>query len=580
MHRILKFIKNAFVRKWLFTLLTYAMVLFSGFMLYTHYNYTKAMQIEYTSYSELQTERISEALDDNFGSISHIASLLSINDMIRIYLFNDKADELFPEIYNQIHSQLVAYEKSCTAVDSIYLFPACGDELFLSSQPTPTLLTKESDASALSAVELLQESIFIPRKKDSRYPYLMTLCLPLSRAEMQAMIAINIDIAQIATLVDEKQDSLQHIYIVSDEGTLLYRQGQQNIPEALDTVPELIHFDSSKKFFSNYIAEDQPYIYVQQHSKKYNWYYITVTKPQSYIGKGYDLFSSLLTLVPWILVLAVLIVIWIVWLITNPVRTISDFLDNPLAELPETISEPETQKIIHHLMMYIQTNNSLSKELDKQLELQNKATYYALQSQISPHFLFNTLNLIRNIELEALGFDHKAPEMTLTLSRLLQYALGASHFASLKTEFHYTELYLKILNQRYKEKLHFTLQIDAASTDVIVPKLILQPIIENAVFHGCSHQLDMHNTILVEATADNDYCHITIRDNGVGMSYEKLQALQDNLKNVKSIPTDSIGLQNVALRMHLTYGGNSTIHINSILGVGTDIRLAIPITKK
>ncbi len=580
MNKILKFIKNAFVRKWFFTLLTFVLVLFSGFVLYTHYNSIKALQIEYTSYSELQTERITAALDDDFGSVNRITSLLSINNMIRIYLFNDNAEELFPGMYNQIHSQLVTYVESFPAVDSIYLFPAYGNEVFLSSHQTPTLLIKESDAGTLSAVELPQEAIFVPRKKDARYPYLMTLCLPLFSTGKQALIAINIDTAQIATLVDEKQDSFQHIYIVSDEGNLLYRQDQRDIPEALDTVPELIHFDSSKDFFSKYIADDEPYIYVQQHSKEYDWYYITVTTPQSYIGKGYDLFSSLLTLVPWILVSAVLIVIWMVWLITHPVRTITDFLDNPLAELPETISEPETQKIIRQLMMYIQTNDTLSKELDKQLEQQNKATYHALQSQINPHFLFNTLNLIRNMEVETLGFDHKAPEMTLTLSRLLQYALDASHLTSLKTEFYYTELYLKILNQRYKEKLHFTLQSDAASGDVMVPKLILQPLIENAVFHGCSPQLDKHNTILVQATTDSDYCHITIRDNGVGMSHEKLQALQDKLKDLKSIPTDSIGLQNVAVRMHLTYGDAFTIHIDSTPGEGTYISLAIPITKK
>ena len=578
MHRIIKFIKNAFVRKWFFTLLAFVMVLFTGFMLYTHYNATKALQLEYTSYSELQTERISAALDDDFVSFSRITSLLSINNMIQIYLFNDNAERLFPDIYSQIYSQLVSYQEGFPAVNSIYLFPSYGSEVFTSSSQNPQMIKSQSDAESLSAWEMPEGNTFIPRKKDNRYPYLMTLCVPLYKSGQQALIAVNIDTAQISTLADGQNTSFQNIYIISDDGDLLYRNGQQDIPEALETVPELIHFDSSKEFYSKYVTGDEPYIYVQQHSGQYDWYYITVTTPQSYIGKGYDFSASLFSLFPWLLVLALLIVIWMVWLITHPVRTIMDFLDNPLTEQPEKISEPETQKIIRHLMKYIQTNHALSKELDKQLEQQNKATYHALQSQINPHFLFNTLNLIRNMEVETLGFDHKAPEMTLTLSRLLQYALDSTNLVTLKTEFYYTELYLKILNQRYKEKLHFTLQSEGASADIMVPKLILQPLIENAVFHGCSPQLDKHNTILVKAETTNNYCNITIQDNGIGMSHEKLEALRNKLKDLKSIPSDSIGLQNVAVRMHLTYGDAFTIHIDSKTGEGTSIMLSIPIT--
>lgn len=210
------------------------------------------------------------------------------------------------------------------------------------------------------------------------------------------------------------------------------------------------------------------------------------------------------------------------------------------------------------------------------MELQNKATFVALQTQINPHFLFNTLNIIRNMEIESLGYDHEAPELTLTLSRLLQYALSSSELVSLNKEFYYTDLYLKILNQRYKNKLHFVVKKDENASEVLVPKLTLQPLIENAIFHGCSPQLEDHNQILVDARVLEGRCIIRIQDNGVGISADALESLRQKLVDRKSIPSNSIGVQNVALRMYLTYGEDFNIDIDSTPGEGTCVTLSFP----
>lgn len=391
------------------------------------------------------------------------------------------------------------------------------------------------------------------------------------------MVIANINIQKISVLSNARSDSLQKIYIVSDEGELLYRHDQDSMPESITLVPQLSLFDHSADFFSTYVKEDTPYIYVQQHSSRYPWYYITVTTPQSYIGKSYDFFASLPVFLPWLVILSFIIILFLTILITHPIRTISEFLDNPLTELPIKISEPETKKIIRHFINYIQTNHALSEELEKQLERQNKATYVALQTQINPHFLFNTLNIIRSMEIETLGYDHKAPEMTLLLSRLLQYALNSANLVSLQTEYYYTEIYLQILNQRYKEQLHFQIEKIEEVSNILVPKLILQPLIENAVFHGCSPKLDTHNSVLVSTVLQEGFCVITVKDNGVGIPPKDLEVLREKLSNVQNIPDNSIGLQNVVYRLYLTYGERFSFCIDSRQNESTCITLSFPV---
>lgn len=285
-NNIKEFIKNSFVRKWFFMLLSFVTILFLLFMIYTRINSTKAMQLEYTSYSELQTERIAEQLDENFRSYSRVTALLSIDSTILIYLFNEGADSLFTDIHGQISNQLSSYTEGFSAIDSIYLFPASGKNFFRSGGQVPNSYTNLNDKTCLSIQEAPEALTLMPRKKNGRYPYLMTIYLPLYELEEKSLIVVNINLSEITILKDSSTDSMQQIYIVSDEGEILYRSGQRDIPEDIELVPALKHFDSNRNFYSQYIGGNNPYIYVQQHSAKYPWSYITITTPQSYMGKS------------------------------------------------------------------------------------------------------------------------------------------------------------------------------------------------------------------------------------------------------------------------------------------------------
>ena len=227
-------------------------------------------------------------------------------------------------------------------------------------------------------------------------------------------------------------------------------------------------------------------------------------------------------------------------------------------------------------MAYIQKSQSLSQELQKQLKLLNDAKFLALQSQINPHFLFNTLNMIHMTEIDSLGYEHEVPQITLSLSKLLQYALESTDLVSLSTEFYYAQLFVDILSKRYQDRIQFKLTLRPEAEEVLVPKLIIQPLIENAVFHGLSGRCDGESCVKVTAVIKQGQCLLTVEDNGIGMSEEKLKELREKIADTENTSTHSIGLHNVNLRMYLLYGDAFHLAICSAPMEGTIIQLDFP----
>ena len=190
----------------------------------------------------------------------------------------------------------------------------------------------------------------------------------------------------------------------------------------------------------------------------------------------------------------------------------------------------------------------------------------------------NTLNMIHIQESEALGYEHRIPRLTLNLSRLLRYAIESTDLVPLETELEFTRMYMDILKERYDSNLHVIYDIANEILHTQVPKLFIQPIAENAVFHGLAENMDENSTITISCHLDGESCVVSVRDNGVGMSQEILQQLKAELK--ENIPLkNSIGIKNVVTRMNLLYGDAFEIEIDSLEGEGSVFTLRFPAGK-
>lgn len=214
-------------------------------------------------------------------------------------------------------------------------------------------------------------------------------------------------------------------------------------------------------------------------------------------------------------------------------------------------------------------------------EIQRKnAELNALQMQIDPHFLYNTLESIRTRALEE-GAEDTA-EMIVLLGELFRWNMRTKDkFITLEIELEYIETYLKLQKYRYDDKLEVEIKVEEKCLDDIVPKLILQPLIENVIIHAFREYMEKGIIGITVKEKNSERLEITVFDNGVGINEKKLYEMNERLRRgTGQDDFNSIGLQNVQARIKLLYGDAYGLKINSIDGMGTAVKVILPIIKE
>lgn len=214
-------------------------------------------------------------------------------------------------------------------------------------------------------------------------------------------------------------------------------------------------------------------------------------------------------------------------------------------------------------------------------EIQRKnAELNALQTQIDPHFLYNTLDSIRTKALTEHAGD--TAEMIVLLGDLFRWnSRTKEKFILLEMELEYIETYLKLQKYRYDGQMEVDIHVEDACLDDIVPKLILQPLIENVIKHAFVERTGKGIIGITVKEKQNTRLEITVFDNGIGIKEEKLHEMNEQLnQQINQDDFNSIGLQNVQARIRLLYGDSYGLKINSIDGMGTAVKLTLPVLKE
>jgi len=235
------------------------------------------------------------------------------------------------------------------------------------------------------------------------------------------------------------------------------------------------------------------------------------------------------------------------------------------------------EKMVNRLKDKVEIERKLREDELKIGEMSrslNEAQFLSLQSQINPHFLFNTLNTISRTSL----FEKASQTVTLieALSDILRYTLNKQNrFVPLKEEINILVKYMYIQQTRYGDRLKFVLNDKRGDDEVRIPIFTLQPLVENAVKYGIEPK-EEGGTISVSIESGNTLTVITIHDTGLGIQEPKLKELQTRVDEKGGTSSTGIGLANVQRRVQLAYHGKSSFHINSTFGKGTTITIKIP----
>lgn len=232
------------------------------------------------------------------------------------------------------------------------------------------------------------------------------------------------------------------------------------------------------------------------------------------------------------------------------------------------------------LMSLIDDNATKADREYSLVMLKKQAEIKALQNQINPHFLYNTLDCIRGMAIEQ-GADN-IEEMTRALSGMFRYSISrkGKTKALMEEELANVNNYLRIQQYRFRNKINITETIDPAAKKCCVPKLLIQPIVENAVFYGLEPKTGERN-LNIEAYCTGKKLIVKVEDNGVGMSFDKLRTINDAMCSGVSMGDNGrgtqLGIVNVNERLRLLYGEEFGLRIFSCPKVGTTIEMVLPI---
>lgn len=285
----------------------------------------------------------------------------------------------------------------------------------------------------------------------------------------------------------------------------------------------------------------------------------------------------------WILIIAVLIIA--LTLTYSFMRNYSARIRRIDASIQEVqkgnlaIRIPESKKE-DELATIASSFNLMLDELDKYIERvyvlnikQQQAELKALQSQINPHFLFNTLEVIRMTAV--VDGAKTSSKMIYHLSRLLRYSLESKEMVPLQTEIENVQQYLQLVQLQHPDKLTFHVDIPREIEQTPIQRLVLQPIVENYIVHGFQKD-KKDNQLEMIAKQELDCIKIIVKDNGKGIPEERLNTILEHINDEEGENMHSIGMKNVHQRLKLKHGKEYGLTIESKENQGTRVTLIIP----
>ncbi len=411
------------------------------------------------------------------------------------------------------------------------------------------------------------------------------LVLPVSEVfETANLGVIFVDITIQQSLYKSIVESAS-LFLINDDETIFFNNHDSVVYRQSDTLPEKMkrirkdikYWNIPQGIFSHFVQEDQSNITVYRLSEITGWVYCN-TVPKN---------STLLTLIIIILITALIIIFLILLSFILSFRVSKSFTD-PILNLSKTMalvrkgdfsarSEYNGDDEIADLSRDFNTMVfDITKLMDKIYEEQNRIKQYELmllQAQINPHFLYNTLDSI--IWLIRMKENANSIKMIQSLTSFLRTGLNnGKEIINLQKEIENVKSYLIIQELRYKKKLSYEIDFPDEVLTQSLPKLILQPLVENAIYHGIKNN-ENGGFVHIYGYQDKKDIIIIVSDDGAGMSIEKQNELNRTSDNTEEENYTSYGFKNVKERLYLFFKERFSINVESKVNSGTTITLRI-----
>ncbi|WP_273324540.1 sensor histidine kinase [Vallitalea guaymasensis] len=402
------------------------------------------------------------------------------------------------------------------------------------------------------------------------------------RTKILGSVTINLKVNHLAKMADMiySENDVKTIVIDNETKKVIISKNTDDFLKNISDIDVFKSIDYSKIDKSEILSVDnEQYIITNVKSHYGNWTYLSVLPLTSYSNDVNRIYEYVKNILIAYMIISLILSYLLTMKTYEPVSTVMRIIDNPqMWDREKHRNKNEVKYISDNIFKIIISNTELEEELRNKITLLDKAQNKALQSQMNPHFLFNTLEAINWTAIELLDGYNEASDMISNLSEVLRYSLDGEQFSSVKDEVKYCKIYINIMKKRYKNKLEVKWNIQEEVYDNRIMKLTLQPIIENAIYHGIKPKRDKG---LIEVTCNsmNDKLEITIKDDGVGMTKDEEIELNTKINDKYLLRNQGIGMYNVNQRIKLLYGDEYGIKVISSKGIGTSIIIDLPYEK-
>lgn len=367
-----------------------------------------------------------------------------------------------------------------------------------------------------------------------------------------------------------------YVFIIDDQGDIVHHPQQQLIYS--DLKEERIADVLNRGVGSFTVDEGKDSrIYTIQDSD-FGWKIVGVAYSDELITNKQQLQLSFLTLSLFSLVIAILISYLIARKLSMPIRRLQENMKqvergnfDVQAEVSSSIELSNLSRTFNFMVKQIK---ELLSQIVQEQETKRKLEINALQSQINPHFLYNTLDSI--VWMAEGKKSEEVVLMTSALAKLLRSSISnGQELVPIRTEIEHISNYLTIQRMRYKHKLEFYISAPSDLQHFLTLKLLLQPLVENAIYHGIKNK-EGTGIVSISVERKENCILFVVRDNGVGMNRETLQ----NILQDKGVTRDGrgLGIYNVHKRIQLYFGPEYGLRYESELGEGTTVKVWIPLT--
>lgn len=408
------------------------------------------------------------------------------------------------------------------------------------------------------------------------YPWVVTMTAPLEGGGEAAWVSLDISFSSISSYLKNVSIGQRgYCFLMDREGNIVYHPQQQLLYAGLksEDTEALAALEDGD-------YADDTVIYCLASVEGSDWRAVGVSYVDELVNRNVNDMIRLSCLLAVVVLGAALLTSWLLFrFLGRPLRGLASAMESFESDADHFAYKPvggtrEVQELsdsFEHMVLRIQELMTTVREEEINLR---KTELKALQAQINPHFLYNTLDSIAWMCEQGRNAD--AVRMVHALARLFRISISRGHeLIPIAKEIEHAESYLQIQMYRYKNQFTYDFDVDPDCLSYYCNKITLQPIIENSINHGLDLMVD-EGRIDVLVRQDGDDIVFSVRDNGVGMSEEQIEAIMQHG------PTDrtGIGIKNVNDRLKIYFGKSYGLHITSEPDIGTCVEIRMPKIKE